>query len=108
MTAKFVVADYHEILKLMRSYPLAPTTDLDSPENSTSRFRRSQRGSDQFRVAVLGDFVELVLGKTKNKTIAVVVSHSELCRVASPRFHHYVVSFCNELEPIQRLRFLLP
>ena len=60
----------------------------------------AQRGSDQFRVEVLGDFLQLVTGKTKNKTIVVVVRYSALRRVASPRFHHDVVPFCNQ--PMRR------
>jgi len=48
VAAKFVLTDYHDIPKLdepallTRSYPLGPTTDSYSPENSPSRFRRSQ------------------------------------------------------------------
>jgi len=55
-----------------------------------------QRRSDQFRIEVLGDFLQLVVGKAKHKTIVVIVGCSALCRIVSLRFHYDVVSFCNQ------------
>ena len=98
LSAFVLLGEWSANLKLsLHSHPDASTYGLpvnrDLPLQVT--FRLAEYGSDQFRVEVLSDFLQSVVRKAKNKTIVIVVGQPALCHVASPRFHHDVLSFCN-------------